>query len=153
LASEVMALLPTPRARVDKEHGPDGKDWAELRPTVETAVHHQPLLPTPASADGERTSEMYGRGNPTLKGSLSSGATTNPLSADGKPSTAQPRPRLSPRFVGWMMGTPNCAECGREWTDPDCPHSATAFKSNSATCSAGPSSNSNGGGRETVADA
>lgn len=35
LANEVDALLPTPRARVDKEHGPDGKHWGELRPTVE----------------------------------------------------------------------------------------------------------------------
>ena len=89
----MVRMLPTPRARVDKEHGPDGKHWGELRPVVE---------------------------------SLSTGATTSPPSSDGKPSTAL---RLNPSFVEWMMGTPVCGECGRGWTDSDCPHSATAFTS------------------------
>jgi hypothetical protein len=30
------------------------------------------LLPTPTAADSDRTSETYGRGNPTLRGALSS---------------------------------------------------------------------------------
>lgn len=126
------------------------------------------LLPTPAAADSDRTSDTYGRGNPTLKGALLptpttadsrnsrnatanggkgstgnsgetlsdaayrwSGDATSPQSDDGKPST-EPRPRLSPDFVGWMMGTPTCLECGREWTDSACQHSATAFTSTSA---------------------
>jgi hypothetical protein len=54
------------------------------------------------------------------------GVTTSPPSPDGKPFTGL---RLNPSFVGWMMGTPSCGECGREWTDPDCPHSVTAFMS------------------------
>lgn len=91
LQGESVRMLPTPRARVDKEHGPDGKHWGELRPVVE---------------------------------SLSTGATISPPSPDGKPSTGL---RLNPSFVGWMMGTTSCRDCGREWTDPDCPHSVTAF--------------------------
>jgi hypothetical protein len=91
------------------------------------------LLPTPASADGDRASNTYGRGNPTLKGSPSSGASTNPPSTAGSASTGL---RLNPLFVEWMMGAPVCGECGRGWTDIDCPHSATAYTSTSAGSSA-----------------
>lgn len=61
--------------------------------------------------------------------SASTGASTDPPSDAGKPSTGL---RLNPSFVGWMMGTPSCRDCGREWTDPDCPHSVTEFMSTSA---------------------
>lgn len=63
-------LLPTPRARVDKDHGPDGKHWGELRPTILS------LLPTPSAsmanydeppekwlARAERLKEKHGNGN------------------------------------------------------------------------------------------
>jgi hypothetical protein len=87
LPTEIPKLLPTPRAAVDKEHGPNGQHWAELRPIVE---------------------------------SLSGGASTSPPSEDGsKPSGL----RLSPWFVEWMMGAPH------GWSDPDCPLSATEFRS------------------------
>jgi hypothetical protein len=68
---------------------------------------------------------------PSTAALLSSGASTSPPSDGGKPSTA-PRPRLSPEFVEWMMGTPRCNECGRGWTDSACQHSVTAFTSTSA---------------------
>ena len=86
----LLKLLPTPRARTDKEHVPDGMHWGELRPVVE---------------------------------SLSTGASTEPPSADGKPSKGLD---LSPWFVEWMMGAPV------GWSDPDVPLSATEFKSSSA---------------------
>lgn len=99
---EDVRLLPTPRARVDKEHGADGKHWGELRPVVE---------------------------------SLSNGASTNPPSDAGKRS---PGLLLNPSFVEWMLGAPD------GWSDPDCPLSATEFKSRSATSWAGTSSSSSG---------
>jgi hypothetical protein len=185
-------LLGTPRARVDKEHGPNGKHWGELAPQV-MALLPTPhgfgkdgragrpgptgnelgraltLLPTPRVSDqngagehgqggldlrtvasklrllptpntqlgtGSSSARRTGyRGDPTVLSiaeSLSRGASTSPPSAVGKPSTGL---RLNPSFVGWMMGTPSCGECGREWTDPDCPHSATAFTSTAPGCS------------------
>jgi hypothetical protein len=48
------------------------------------------------------------------------GAPTNPPSTDGSTSTGL---RLSPWFVEWMMGAPE------GWSDPDCPLSATEFRS------------------------
>lgn len=87
------------------------------------------LPPTPSRSDGEKSQQRYGKGDLKLSGVaalLSTGATISPPSLDGKPSTGL---RLNPSFVGWMMGTPSCNECGREWTDPDCPHSVTAFTS------------------------
>lgn len=48
-----VVLLPTPRARIDKEHGPDGKHWGELRPVVESL-----LSPT---ARGTRSHRRLGR--------------------------------------------------------------------------------------------
>jgi hypothetical protein len=48
------------------------------------------------------------------------GASTEEPSSDGAPSTV---PRLNPWFVEWMLGAP------QGWSDPDCPLSATEFKS------------------------
>jgi hypothetical protein len=116
-----LTLLPTPRSSDMNGAGEHGQGGMDLRAAVKlaTAIHHQP------------------------GGSQSSGASTSPPSADGKPSTGL---RLNPSFVGWMMGTPSCGECGREWTDPGCPHSATEYTSTSAGSSAMPSASSNGGG-------
>jgi len=108
LQEAVLGLLPTPEAsdasggRVSKEKGGRRLSGARRAITLATAIHHQP------------------------GGSQWSGATTGPPSPDGKPSTGL---RLNPSFVGWMMGTPSCGECGREWTDPECLHSVTAFMS------------------------
>lgn len=55
-------------------------------------THTARLLPTPTRADGERTSETYGRGNRTLRGA--------PL------PEACSSGRLNPAFVEWMMGYP-----------------------------------------------
>jgi site-specific DNA-cytosine methylase len=99
-----VKLLPTPTANMEHRRDPSGR-----RPRSDTK--------------GRRTAGALG--------SLSSGASTSPPSDDGKRST-DPRPRLSPEFVGWMMGEPRCNECGRGWTDSDCQHSATAYTSTSA---------------------
>lgn len=77
--TDAARLLPTPRARDWK-----GRDPNPRGPDLNEAVA---LLPTPTASDGDRTSETYGRGNPTL-----SGASTNPRSADGKRSSADPTP-------------------------------------------------------------
>lgn len=101
-----LKLLPTPEAsdgtggRVSREKGGTRDSGAKRAVTLATAIHHQP------------------------RGSQSIGASTSPPSGAGKPSTGL---RLNPLFPAWMMGTPSCGECGREWTDPDCPHSVTAF--------------------------
>jgi hypothetical protein len=125
-----MQLLPTPTARGVKDTGAPAefdRKSPELLPTT------LKLLPTPRADPRDATARTpRDDWRPSLMeavGSQSSGVTTSPPSADGKPSTGL---RLNPSFVGWMMGTPSCSECGREWTDPDCPHSATAFTSTSA---------------------
>jgi hypothetical protein len=106
-------------------------EWAvKLLPTPVANMEHRRDQVNPAAVrrfhDSKKQNELTG-----ALGSLSSGASTSPPSVDGKPSTAQ-RPRLSPEFVEWMMGTPRCNECGRGWTDSACPHSVTAFTSTSA---------------------
>jgi DNA (cytosine-5)-methyltransferase 1 len=71
-----VKLLPTPmagdatgtrnatagRSNPDSQHHPG---W-----TLSDVVFSGALLPTPTAADGDRESETYGRGNPTLKGAL-----------------------------------------------------------------------------------
>ena len=156
LDEAISRLLPTPRARTDKEHGPGGQHWGELRaeitsllptptatpygnnqspspnaavrPSLDTAIK---LLPGPRANDGLRLSPRFSSEGwrPYLEQELLSiGEGTDPPSGDGKPSTAL---RLSPSFVEWMIGAPI------GWTDPDCPLSATEFKSNSARWSDG----------------
>jgi len=113
----LVRMLPTPEAsdatggRVSREKGGTRPSGAKRAVTLATAIQHQP------------------------GGSQSTGATTDPQSNDGKPSTGL---RLKPSFVGWMMGEPRCSECGRGWTDSDCPHSATAFTSPSPISSGSP---------------
>ena len=153
-------LLPTPRTSDQNGTGQHGAGGMDLRTAVKMlptphgfpkdGQHRKPgptgnelgrtltLLPTPRTVDGQRPRMQESREGwgATLGQALqSSGATTSPPSDAGKPSTGL---RLNPSFVGWMMGTPSCGECGREWTDPDCPHSATAFTSTSADSSGRP---------------
>jgi hypothetical protein len=156
-----MRLLPTPNASLcNYEEEPE--TWEPRRAAA--AERHGnngigmplpialKLLPTPTSAsngnaaDPERANERrqeakakHGRifGRTLEEVSASIGATTSPPSGAGKPSTGL---RLSPSFVEWMMGTPVCGECGRGWTDPNCPHSATAFIPTSGVLSASTSS-------------
>lgn len=73
---------------------------------------------------------------PATRALLSTGATTDPPSTDGKPSTGL---RLNPSFVGWMQGEPTCSVCGRGWTDSDCQHSVMQFTPTSDTSSEQPS--------------
>jgi site-specific DNA-cytosine methylase len=105
------------------------------------------LLPTPTEGDSRNSRNSTansGQGSTGNSGTTLSdvayewsGASTSPQSDAGKQSTGL---RLNPSFVEWMMGTPSCGECGLGWTDPDCPHSATAYTSTSAGSSASTSS-------------
>jgi hypothetical protein len=98
-----------------------------------------PLLPTPMARtqSGTQVSGDSRTGGPMLEEALkllpSNGASTSPPSGGGSTSTGL---RLNPSFVEWMMGAPACAECGRGWTDIDCPHSVTAYTSTSPGSSA-----------------
>jgi DNA (cytosine-5)-methyltransferase 1 len=59
-----VTLLPTPRARDGKGRDPNPRGGVDLN----EAIHR--LLPTPMTADGERQSATFTRGNPTLLGAL-----------------------------------------------------------------------------------
>jgi hypothetical protein len=148
-------LLPTPRARTDKEHTANGQHWGELRATVEllptpvaqdgknaTAPSHanrktppltHALLPTPTSNDSKGSDYAYSGGDHDkivlkLPGAVKSiGEPTPEESPDGKKS---PAPLLNPCFVAWMLGAPE------GWSDPNCPLSAMAFKSKQGSSSA-----------------
>lgn len=112
------------------------------------------LLPTPLANPTNRTAESHmemregmGRKGPSdlrVAAELT-GAATPGRSPDGKKS---PAPLLNPCFVEWMLGLPE------GWSDPDCPLSATEFRSRLASSSAAAScassksdrpSNTNGG--------
>lgn len=116
-------LLGTPTARDWKGPGYEGQllptDLAKLLPTPRASERHTREATIEVAQD-------RGESLPSAVASLSTGASMSPQSDGGKPSTGL---RLNPSFVGWMMGTPRCGECGREWTDPDCQHSVTAFTS------------------------
>jgi hypothetical protein len=130
MLEEALALLPTPTATpYGNNQSPSA--GAAVRPSLDGLVK---LLPTPLALDAEKQSKVYGRGNPTLRGvCLSSGETSDQPSDAGRPSTGL---RLSPWFVEWMIGAP------AGWSDPDCPLSATEFKSRSESSSAATSSTS-----------
>jgi hypothetical protein len=136
-------LLGTPTAR-------DWKDTGDMTnvPTnglLGRQVRELKLLPTPNAWDGQRGPDYArarkGEGREQSGGDdltttafkLSNGASTSPPSTAGSTSTGL---RLNPSFVEWMMGAPACGECGRGWTDIDCPHSATAYTSTSDGSSA-----------------
>ena len=61
------------------------------------------MFPTPTSADGERTSTEYMRGNPTLQGVASPLAQMTSKSGH---TCSQKCRRLNPLFVEWLMGWP-----------------------------------------------
>jgi hypothetical protein len=157
----VVKLLPTPNASL-QNYDEDPAQFEARRLTLKERHGNGngigtplpialKLLPTPVAGDG-REKGGGGRWNAksapleqTIKEEAlpSSGASTSPPSADGKPSTGL---RLNPSFVEWMMGAPTCGVCGLGWTDPDCPHSATAYTSTSAGSSASTSSASSESG-------
>ena len=69
--SSSPGLLKTPTAQLAINGGsqhPDKRRAGGHGPTLADQVEH--LLPTPVSADGERQSTGYARGNPTLAGAL-----------------------------------------------------------------------------------
>lgn len=125
-----MTFLPSPLARTNGGTEVSG-DSRTGGPMLQEAVTS--LLPTPKARDWKDTggpAEMA-RHDLTLpivaRVLKSTGASTDRLSDDGKPSTDKPRLRLSADFVAWMMGTPSCNVCGLDWTDPKCGHSASDF--------------------------
>jgi hypothetical protein len=163
LSSEVMRLLPTPNASL-QNYDEDPEQFEARRLTLKERHGNGngigtplpialKLLPTPTEGDSRNSRNSTansGQGSTGNSGTTLSdvayewsGASTSPPSDAGKQSTGL---RLNPSFTGWMMGTPNCGECGREWTDPDCPHSATAYTSTSAGSSASTSSASSESG-------
>jgi DNA (cytosine-5)-methyltransferase 1 len=134
MLSQALKLLPTPAA-ADYGNNQSPSDGAAVRESLPRLVR---LLPTPVEGDSRNsrsaTAPARAEGSSFTPGvTLSdvayewSGATTPQRSPDGKASTAL---RLSPWFVEWMIGAP------QGWSDPDCPLSATEFKSNSASWSA-----------------
>lgn len=130
LPSAVAKLLPSPLARTNggTEVSGDSRTGGPMRQEAVTS-----LLPTPTVNDAKNSTAppsqagRNGPGLPTVAASLLTGASTDLLSDDGKPSTDRPRLRLSADFVAWMMGTPSCNVCGLDWTDPKCGHSASDF--------------------------
>ena len=119
----MLALLPTPRA--SERHTREatiaaGIDRGESLPSAVAK-----LLPTPAAVEyGNNQQESPGAAVrpalPYLVRALPSRGRMDQQSSGGKPSSGL---RLSPWFVEWMIGAP------AGWSDPDCPLSATEFKS------------------------
>lgn len=66
LATDVMALLPTPTGQ--NSHGNTVNSRGEL--LLPGVVQEMALLPSPVASDGERGSQTYKRGNPTLRGAV-----------------------------------------------------------------------------------
>lgn len=113
----MVRLLPTPTSNVMRSSGgsmTENQQWSApgLNQILEMAHGILPReFETPDEIPGHSGEEFRSRGEPT-----------SPPSADGKQSTGL---RLSPLFVEWMIGAPT------GWSDPDCPLSATEFKSSS----------------------
>lgn len=126
MRAEVMALLPTPSA-TDYGNNQSPSDGAAVRESLPRLIK---LLPTPRANDGLRLRQAWsteGR-RPTLEQAIvesqSNGVHSRQLLRAGHPLSDL---RLSPYFVEWMIGAPP------GWSDPDCPLSATEFKSNSVS--------------------
>lgn len=99
------------------------------------------LLPTPRERDHKGRGFEDGLVN-TLERvavSPSNGESSDPQSTGGLASKGL---HLSPWFVEWMMGAPE------GWSDPDCPLSATEFRSRSATSPDATSSSASASGSE-----
>ena len=126
LEIEAQRLLPTPKASDGPNGGPgmrNGRGKADALPGVVT------LLPTPrATRGGSSTETFYALGGEVDYDERPQGVVAPPAVADFGPYTAaiarweqvmgrpapsptEPgnngRPRLSPRFVEWMMGLPD----------------------------------------------
>ncbi|MFK0124925.1 hypothetical protein ACIQSP_16610 [Streptomyces nigra] len=91
LADEVEHLLPTPTVADSRgtRNATAGRQSdnpnVHLGWTLTDVAYSGQLLPTPTASDGERESATFGRGNPTLRGAVSS-----PPSGGGKPSSDDP---------------------------------------------------------------
>jgi hypothetical protein len=131
LANDLVKLLPTPMARTNGGTEVSSASREGGRMLEETVK----LLPTPRERDWKGRGFDDGLVN-TLERVTelpSSGATSDRPSNDGSESTAL---RLNPSFVEWMIGAP------AGWSNPDCPLSATEFRSKWASSPDGSSSTS-----------
>lgn len=111
-------LLPTPVAnpenpgaggelRAALTHGPDRRNETGMD-TMGRPNQGRPsrLLPTPQAADGDRSSHLQKRGNPTLLG-----ASTNPRSADGSISADGPLPgQLTIEDASALSSSSGCSD-------------------------------------------
>jgi hypothetical protein len=125
MLEESVKMLRTPTSAPWNQGGCGGENEAEIKRQARLSGALR-LLPTPSATEyGNNQSPSPGAAvRPSLP-SLLTGAATDPRSDGGSRFTDL---RLSPSFVGWMMGTPRCSECGAEWSDPACPHSVTLYK-------------------------
>jgi hypothetical protein len=159
LQEALVVLLPTPTAhertltprQVDHGRQLDNElnRLPKLLKTPTAAPHNQPganggenrkelvkLLPTPTRTDATQIGSPSQESNPVLPTALrllSTGPTTDPPSSDGSEPSAGVLE--NPCFREWLMGLPE------GWSDPDCPLSATEFRSRSATSLAATSKN------------
>ena len=122
----VSSWWPTPRANDPEKRG--DFDAHNRRNGLPAAVKRTPRhFPTPTAADGERSSEEYLGGNPTLLGSARRWPT--PAAQDGKNSTLPPSQRDRDTLPGEVIrrvwptpqardATPRGAQ-GRRFLDPE----------------------------------
>src|SRR5690606_1562134 len=95
----VVSLLPTPRASDGEKGGPNQRG-SSGDPMLPNVVHK--LLPTPTASEyGRNKSASPGAAVRPSLGSLvkeltSTGSSTPPQSADGRPSSESPRPARTP---------------------------------------------------------
>jgi hypothetical protein len=127
---QTIRLLPSPRANdgIRPRVSTASEGWG--KPLEQVTTELPKLLPTPTTRDAANARNATANRSPGSRGHsgttladvayLWSGASTDPPSDGGRPSTDL---RLSPWFVEWMMGLPD------GWSDPDCALSATEFKS------------------------
>lgn len=100
-------LLPTPRASVDKDHGPNGKHWSELAPTVVG------LLPMPTTNDAKNDTAPPGQsdrnspGLPTVVTDLL--PTPRADQRDASPRTPREGWRPSLMEAVQLLPTPNAS--------------------------------------------
>jgi hypothetical protein len=131
-AGGAAVLFAKPRAERETLNDLDGtimRFWRVLRDRPDDLA--EAVAATPYGNNQSPPSEGAAV-RPSLE-SLATGASTPERSSDGKKS---PAPLLNPCFVEWMLGLPE------GWSDPDCPLSATEFRSRLASFSAGASSTS-----------
>lgn len=124
-----VSLLPTPRASANENR------QTRRTPSQEAGRHGKSLaaevcslLPTPTSADSERHSTTYGRGNPTLRGAL----LPTPRASDGEkggPNQRGSKGDLTLPSAAHRIGAPTAppSRAGRTSSDAEHPSQPTLW--------------------------